>query len=160
MLVIKRGLFIVSIPLVPGGILRKGVKDPCVGKETGYRLAFKGNLPVFRFLAEEIPEPEPSHKVLEEKVANVQPGGGRGRVICMRDALVEVSRQSILYPSRPVFFIPLPYLLTDISLRIVCDLQKFRMFAEIDYIFGCNFLSVAETLLAIISRIFESFIKI
>ena len=160
MLVIKRGLFIVSIPFVPGSILRKGIKDPCVGKETGYRVAIKSNLSVFCFLAEEIPESESSHKVLEEKVANVQPSGGRGRVICMRDALVEVSRQSILYPSRPVFLIPFPNLLPDISLRIVCDLQKFRMFAEIDYIFGCNFLSVPEPLLAIICRVFEPFIKI
>ena len=109
---------------------------------------------------EEISEPETFHKFLEEKVSNVQPGRGRSRVVCMRNTLIEISGQSIFHFSGPVFFIPLSYLLADISLRVVRDFQEFRMFAELDYIFRCNFFSVAKSLLTIIGRVFQAFIKI
>ena len=40
-LVIKIRLLIVSIQLMPGGMLRKGVKDPCIGQEAGDRVTIK-----------------------------------------------------------------------------------------------------------------------
>ena len=59
-----------------------------------------------------------------------------------------------------VFFVPFSDFFADISFRIVCDLQQFRMFPKVFDIFRSNLFPVPESLLAIISGILQTFIKV
>ena len=78
----------------------------------------------------------------------------------MRYPRVKIGRKGKTDLTGAVFFIPFPDLFADISLRVVSDLQEFRMLSKIFQIFGCDFFSIAESLLPIVSWIFQTFIEI
>ena len=145
---------------MPGGILGKGIEDPCVGKETLDGIAVKGYLAPLSLFAEEVLELQILHKVLEEEIADVEACGGGSGGICMGYTFVEISGKSIIDPADTVFLVPFPDFLPDIGFWVICDLQEFRMFPKIHYIFGCYFFPVSESLLTIISWIFQTFVKV
>ena len=81
-------------------------------------------------------------------------------MICPGHPLAKIHRQCKIDFSASILFVPFAYFLPDISFRIICDFQEFRMFSKNLHVFRCHFFSITESLLSIVSRIFQTFIKI
>ena len=115
--------------------LERGVQDSCVSKETMYGIAIEGHFAAKGLFPEEILQFKLLHEILQEKISDVQPSGRRGGFLSMRHSLVEIGGKGKTNFSGTVFFIPFPDFFAYISLGVIRDFEKFRMFAEILHIF-------------------------
>ena len=81
-------------------------------------------------------------------------------IVCVGNLFIEISSDVIADPADAVLFVPFPDLLPDIGLRVICDLEKFRMFPEIFHVFGRDLFAVAESLLSVVCWVLKPFVEV
>ena len=93
-------------------------------------------------------------KLLEKKVANIEAGAGRSRIIGDFNFLIKINFN--LHGNPAFFFFPVIFgdLFPGISERIIRNHKQFRMFSDTCNIFGCCLRTDAETFLDKVCGVF------
>ena len=141
--------------MAPGMELTTGIQDPGENKGLIDQIKIELNFPTFTYCMEIIVQSQSGIDFLEIKVTDIITCGVRYDISMVNQLFIKVQGNVVFNFTGLYFFFLFLDFLFSIFKRIIRDFEKFRVFTDSFDIFGRYFLTVTDTDLNEVGRVFR-----